>query len=232
MGRSLGVLHATGAVEAPIEGRKIVDLETLALHAGTRTGTVRAFRRTQLEALTDSMTGLLNRRALEGELRDLVNGGQRFSLAMADLDHFKKLNDTFGHRVGDRALRTFAEAVRGSLREGDRAARWGGEEFIVVLVGTFAAQAYEWTQRLRPRLAQKCEADDVPVFTASFGLADSSMWPDVAGLLRIADTALYVSKNEGRDRATIGSPDAALHGEEPQDSGDSSTVVKALNSLA
>lgn len=231
MGRSLGVLHATSTVEAPIDKRKIVDLETLALHAGTRIGTVRAFRRTQLEALTDGMTGLLNRRALESELLDFVKLGRRFALIMADLDHFKKLNDTAGHHVGDRALRTFSEAVRAALRTGDRAARWGGEEFVIVLVGALATQACEWTERLRTQLARKCEVDDVPTFTASFGIADSSMWPDAVGLLRIADAALYVAKDEGRDRATIGGPEAALAGEELQDSNDSSIVVnKALAS--
>jgi diguanylate cyclase (GGDEF)-like protein len=228
MGRSVGVLHATSSVDVPLEERRVVDLETLALHAGTRTGTVRAFRRTQLEALTDSLTDLLNRRALEAELRDLVKLGQRFSLIMADLDHFKKLNDTFGHRVGDRALRTFAEAVRGVLRSGDRAARWGGEEFVIVLHGSPAEQAQEWTQRLRQRLAERCGKDEVPMFTASYGVADASMWPDVAGLLRIADAALYVSKNQGRDRVTIGSPDAAL-GTEAQDASDLTGQVKTLS---
>jgi diguanylate cyclase (GGDEF)-like protein len=215
MGRSVGVLHATSSVDAPLEERRIVDLESLALHVGTRTGTVRAFRRTQLEALTDSLTDLLNRRALEPELRDLVKLGQRFSLIMADLDHFKKLNDTFGHRVGDSALRAFAETVRGALRSGDRAARWGGEEFVIVLHGAGAEQAQEWTNRLRRQLAERSGKDEVPTFTASFGVADSSMWPNVPGLLRIADAALYVSKKEGRDRVTIGSPDAALGTESP-----------------
>jgi diguanylate cyclase (GGDEF)-like protein len=223
MGRSVGVLHATSSIEAPLEERKIVDLESLALHAGTRTGTVRAFRRTQLEALTDSLTDLLNRRALEPELRDLVKLGQRFSLIMADLDHFKKLNDTFGHRAGDRALRTFAETVRGALRSGDRAARWGGEEFVIVLHGAGAEQAQEWTQRLRQRLAERSGKDEVPTFTASFGVADSSMWPNVPGLLRIADAALYVSKKQGRDRVTIGSPDTAL-GNESQDADPTKTL--------
>ena len=210
MGKSLGVLHATSAVREPIEERKVVDLETLALNAGMRTGTVRAFRRTQLEALTDSMTGLLNRRALEPELRDFIKLGQRFTLIMADLDRFKKLNDTFGHQAGDKALRTFSDTVREALRSGDRAARWGGEEFLLVLMGAPVDQAREWVERLRERLAEKCKSDDVPAFTASFGIADSSMWPDVEGLVRIADAALYAAKSEGRDRAVVGSPDAAI----------------------
>lgn len=233
MGKSLGVLHATSSMQEPFSEAKITDLETLARNAAMRTGTVRAFRRTQLEALTDSMTGLLNRRALEAELRDLVKLGQRFTLVMADIDRFKKLNDTFGHQTGDRALRVFADVVRSLLRSGDRAARWGGEEFVIVLVGAPVHQAEQWTARLRKHLAETCGAGDLPPFTASFGLSDSSMWPAVDGLLRIADAALYVSKREGRDRATIGSPDFALASEasQPQESEnglESSGIVRSL----
>jgi diguanylate cyclase (GGDEF)-like protein len=210
MGKSLGVLHATSRERAPFPDAVIANLETLALGTGTRTGTVRAFQRTQLQAMTDSLTGLMNRRALEAEMRDLARSGGSFALVVADLDYFKRLNDAYGHQTGDEALRKFGAALRASLRSDDRAARWGGEEFVVLLVGTVAMQAADWVERLRERLAGELEQSEIPVFTSSFGIADSSMAKDPAVLMRIADTALYVAKNQGRDRASIGSADFAL----------------------
>lgn len=210
MGNSLGVLHATSSVAAPLQSRRVIDLETLALLAGTRTGTVRAFQQTQTQALTDSMTGLSNRRAFESEITKSIRTASNFAVVMADLDHFKKLNDTHGHAAGDKALQLFAEVVKDAIRAGDRAARWGGEEFVIMLNGTTAAQAIEWVRRLRERLVAKIEQAGGPPFTASFGIADSSMSPDLDGLMRTADSALYVSKTEGRDRATVGSSDLAM----------------------
>jgi diguanylate cyclase (GGDEF)-like protein len=215
MGKSLGVLHATNRERAPFPDAVVANLETLALGTGTRTGTVRAFQRTQLQAMTDSLTGLMNRRALEAEMRDLARSGGSFALVVADLDHFKRLNDAYGHQTGDEALRKFGAALRASLRSDDRAARWGGEEFVVLLVGTVAMQAADWAERLRGRLARELEQSEVPAFTSSFGIADSSMAKDPAVLMRIADTALYVAKNQGRDQASIGSADFALEPDRP-----------------
>ena len=209
MGRSLGVLHATSPIDAPFGDGVVANLKTLAFAAATRTGTVRAFQRTQLQAMTDSLTGLLNRRALEIEMHDLIRRGGEFSVIVADLDHFKRLNDTLGHQSGDQALRRFGEALKGSLRADDRAARWGGEEFVVLLVGTLALQAAEWVDRLRARLAAELAQNGQPAFTSSFGIADSSMVRDAVSLLRIADTALYIAKSRGRDRASIGRPEFA-----------------------
>jgi len=210
MGRSLGVLHATSRSDVPFSDVVVANLKSLAFAAATRTGTVRAFQRSQLQAMTDSLTGLLNRRALEIEMHDLVRRGCEFSVIVADLDHFKRLNDTLGHQSGDHALRRFGEALKGSLRADDRAARWGGEEFVVLLVGTLALQAAEWVDRLRTRLASELAQSGQPAFTSSFGIADSSMVRDTVSLLRIADSALYIAKSRGRDRASIGRPEFAL----------------------
>lgn len=210
MGRSLGVLHAVASVDKPLGSRQVKDLETLALHLGNRTGTVRAFRHTESQALTDSMTGLANRRALNAYVAEIRRAGTSFGLVMADLDHFKALNDSFGHQAGDRALRLFADLVRNGMRAADLAARWGGEEFVIILSGAASTQAVEWAERLRRQLASRCEESDGPAFTASFGVADSTMWPDFAGLLQIADAALYRSKQDGRDRVTLGTADHAL----------------------
>ncbi len=210
MGKSLGVLHATSPSGTPLRDVVVANLESLALGTATRTGTVRAFQRTQLQAMTDSLTGLLNRRALEVEMRDLVRRGGDCAVIVADLDHFKRLNDTFGHQIGDQVLRRFGDILRACLRADDRAARWGGEEFVVLLVNTLASQAADWVDRLRARIVAELAQSDMPQFTSSFGIADSSMANDPATLLRIADTALYVAKSEGRDRGSIGRPDFAL----------------------
>ena len=127
MGRSLGVLHATGPEGEPLDSQQVAQLTTLATQAGARIGTVRAFERTQLQASTDSLTGLVNRRMLERQLRGLLRQGRPFALAVADLDRFKQLNDKHGHEAGDRALRMFAHIARSSLRDEDTVARWGGE---------------------------------------------------------------------------------------------------------
>lgn len=125
MGRALGVLHVTGPPGQPPDARAIEQLTTLATQAGARIGTVRAFEKSQLQAGTDGLTGLPNRRSAQSELRALIKNGQSFALAFADLDRFKQLNDTHGHEAGDRALRLFARVCQGVLRDRDTVARWG-----------------------------------------------------------------------------------------------------------
>ena len=204
MGRTLGVLHAAGPVPKPLTTEQVTALTTLGIQAAARIGTVRAFERTQIRAATDGLTGLANRRTLESSLRSLLNEGRPFSFVIGDLDHFKRLNDTYGHQVGDRALQLFAEVVRSCIREGDHAGRWGGEEFAFALPDTACAQALEWVERLRASLARAQETSTTARYTASFGIADSTMAETLEAIVRIADTALYRSKEQGRDRETIG----------------------------
>jgi diguanylate cyclase (GGDEF)-like protein len=175
-----------------------------------RIGTVRAFETTQLQAATDSLTGLPNRRTLEQRMRALSTRGDPYAIVMCDLDRFKLLNDTHGHAAGDNALRLFAEALRQSLRETDAAGRWGGEEFAFVLAKANAAAANEMVQRLRKRLAQLLAASTGPKFTASFGIADTSMSARAEDMIQMADVALYQAKASGRDRACIADPSATV----------------------
>ena len=205
MGRSLGVLHTTGPSGAPPSAEQVEQLTTLATQAGSRIGTVRAFERTQLQAQTDGLTGLINRRTLEDLLRQLMRDETPFALALVDLDRFKLVNDTHGHEAGDRSLRTFAHVVKTVLRDEDLVARWGGEEFLIVLPHSTADQAVEVMNRIRTSLANVLRGGHV-VFTASFGVTDSTRAGGLQDLIRLADMGLYASKAGGRDRITIGGP--------------------------
>ncbi len=206
MGRSLGVLHVAGAQRSPPTALQLAQLTTLGIQAGARIGTVRAFQKTQRQASTDALTGLFNRRTLEERVRNLAADGVPFAVAIADLDHFKKLNDTRGHEAGDNALRQFADVLRRALRGEDTAARWGGEEFVLLLPHTSAAEAAEVVDRVRAMLAEAQLVSSTPAFTSSFGIADSTMSPRFEQLVRIADDALYRAKDGGRDRAVVGHP--------------------------
>jgi diguanylate cyclase (GGDEF)-like protein len=209
MGRALGVLHTSGPLGQSLGEEQLVQLTALGNQAAARIGVVRAFERTQLQAATDAATGLANRRTLEAKLRELMRQKQTFAFVMADLDRFKMLNDTYGHLVGDQALLLFAQTMKAAVRDIDTVARWGGEEFAIVLVGSDAAAAGHWAERARAQLAQAVGRSKVPKFTVSLGIADSSMAERMEDMLRIADEALYASKDGGRDRATIGATAAA-----------------------
>jgi diguanylate cyclase (GGDEF)-like protein len=204
MGRALGVLHVTGAKGKPPNPEQIAQLTALGVHAGTRIGTLRAFERSQLQASTDSLTGLTNRRAAEEVLANLMSVDSAFAVVMADLDFFKRLNDTQGHEAGDRALKLFADTARSVVRDRDHVVRWGGEEFALLLPGVNAERAAEVVGRLRIALAQQHLLSGSPVFTSSYGISDSTMTRDRETLIRLADEALYRSKQAGRDCCTIG----------------------------
>jgi diguanylate cyclase (GGDEF)-like protein len=206
MGRALGVLHVTGAKGKPPNPEQIAQLTALGVHAGNRIGTLRAFERSQLQASTDSLTGLTNRRAAEEVLANLLAVDSAFAVVMADLDNFKRLNDTMGHEAGDRALKLFADTANGVVRDRDHVVRWGGEEFALLLPGANSERAAEVVSRLRSALAQAHLLTGTPIFTASFGIADSSMARDRETIIRLADEALYRSKQAGRDCSTIGDP--------------------------
>ncbi len=203
MGRALGVLHATGPVGAPPVAKVVVQLTSLATQFGGRVGTLRSFERSQLQATTDGLTGLRNRRTLETEIRGLLIDGVQMTLVMADLDHFKLLNDTYGHEAGDRALRKFSQVLMASMRDSDVVGRFGGEEFVIALPMAPIAVAVEILDRLRERLALTGEESDNPTFTASFGVVDSAIGGSLEDLLRVADAALYRAKDEGRNRVTV-----------------------------
>ena len=154
-------------------------------------------------ATTDPLTGLANRRAftedVTGVLARSKRSGAPVTLILADLDHFKRINDTFGHDTGDRVLREVAQAMKTLCRQGDLSARWGGEEFVILLPDTPASGAVHFAERLRKQIATIDAAPGQPV-TLSQGLALHQAADCLDDLLRRADAALYRAKEQGRDR--------------------------------
>ena len=163
----------------------------------------------QRQAMTDELTGLANRRrfmeALGVEIERAERFGRTLALVLADIDDFKRINDRFGHHVGDEALRRFAGLLTAELREIDVAGRLGGEEFAVLLPETDLEGALVAAGRIR-RAAEDDElvlSDAVRVrFTASLGVA-SHEGDAAEGLLRRADAALYQAKAEGKNRVSV-----------------------------
>ena len=169
----------------------------------------------QLQQLssTDCLTGLYNRGHWEACLQLAHARHQRYgnatSLVMFDIDHFKRVNDTYGHQAGDAVIRHVARLVREQIRDSDVAGRYGGEEFGVVLTDTDKAGALIFAERLRKaveRLSVSHEGQDIR-FTISLGVADLSQPSSShAELIAWADHALYLSKHGGRNRVTVHEP--------------------------
>jgi diguanylate cyclase (GGDEF)-like protein len=174
-------------------------------------------------ANTDPLTGLLNRRFVNEHEKMLIAGnakaGASLALAIIDLDHFKAVNDTYGHGTGDEVLIAFAQLARSVLRTGDIIARWGGEEFIVIFPHTTQDQAAEALERLQVALATRILTSAGPVaIRFSAGLACFIGCLDLQTLVRSADDALYRAKGSGRNRIEI------AHEREPLVSAKSSSM--------
>jgi diguanylate cyclase (GGDEF)-like protein len=169
-------------------------------------------RRVEALALTDALTGLYNRRRFSDVLANHFAATRRYahplSCALLDIDHFKKINDRYGHDVGDRVLRAVAEVLSAQLREVDLAARYGGEEFAVVLPHTSKEAAERVAQRILEAIRTlRVSAGDAELgVTASFGVASSTDLDQVCtpeDLVRAADVALYGAKAAGRNRVVV-----------------------------
>ncbi len=161
-------------------------------------------------AVVDTLTGLNNRRYLETHLPAMVakstSRGRSLSLMVLDIDHFKKVNDTFGHDAGDDVLRGFSQRVKRVIRQADLMCRLGGEEFIVAMPDT----PIEIAEKVAERVRAAVESDKFPIdggersipVTVSVGLSVTQTDGGTDGLFKRADKALYRSKNEGRNRVT------------------------------
>lgn len=152
---------------------------------------------------TDPLTGLSNRRGSEHTLERLRQQGVPFSVLMLDIDHFKRVNDTFGHDVGDRVLQTLGRLMQGCIRQGDLACRMGGEEFMVLLPRVDLSLAATLAERLRKRVVDT-DWPEVGQVTISIGLAAwSEPSEDTAQVVKYADQALYRAKQQGRNRIEV-----------------------------
>jgi diguanylate cyclase len=169
-----------------------------------------ALARIEALATIDALTGLLNRREMRNvlDLQEKVAArrGQGFCICMIDIDFFKRVNDVHGHHMGDEVLRVFAATARSALRETDVISRWGGEEFLVLMLDTDITLARTAVERLRVAMGQV----SVPAasgqrlkVTFSAGLARYRVGESVDGVIERADRALYRAKADGRDRTAL-----------------------------
>lgn len=166
-----------------------------------------AMQRAETLANTDELTGLYNRRAFFTMGGKILSYAERVSedvsLIMFDADHFKKINDRYGHSVGDMVLVTIAETIQPLVRNADIIARIGGEEFAVLMLGTKAQQAHTLAERLREAISlQKIQTDSGDLHcTASFGISSTESCPySLERLLSQADNAMYAAKSRGRNQ--------------------------------
>ena len=196
---------------------KLVNTIDAALDKWTRLQQARATEE-KLERLAhfDSLTGLYNRQAILGKLRELINRAKRynedFSLSMLDIDHFKRVNDRYGHLTGDEVLEKIAALIRRNIRDTDIAGRYGGEEFIIILPQANLSSALVVAERIR-NIIENAEMKDsvgnVFAITVSQGLSGWERDEDAYSLISRADEALYKAKANGRNRVEI-SPGSRL----------------------
>ncbi|MET0334827.1 MAG: diguanylate cyclase [Rhizobacter sp.] len=163
-------------------------------------------------AIRDELTGLYNRRhvmeLMGKEVHRAERSGTPLALALIDLDHFKRINDTYGHAQGDEVLKAFALAAAGKLRDTDVLGRWGGEEFLVMLPGTDAERAVTVLARVQQHMeALAFSPADAPWFVSfSAGVADCCPGEPLAAAIERADAALYKAKQAGRKRSLVAEP--------------------------
>ena len=204
-GRVEGAIVVARRTNDPWDGRAMRLLEGAATEASSALARAYTLRDAELRAATDSLTGLPNRRSLDEYLALLAKRRRVDDLVgilMIDIDKFKELNDAFGHPIGDHVLRDVAQAIAGAVREGDVPARFGGEEFAVVLRNPGEAVALEVGERIRRDVAAlDFRSLGVDTVTVSVGAAVAlPMEVDLARVVDRADNALRAAKRAGRNR--------------------------------
>jgi len=232
----LHVLHVSNSIQNYARAATMVGVTTL-LFSFVGLFVAESKRRLHDETRIDSLTGLRNRRAMEEiamqEVRIAGQTGRPLTMLMMDIDHFKRLNDTWGHSLGDRALRAIGGVLLTVTGADDRVTRMGGEEFAVLLPGHDMLSAARVAERLRATVEglRLSENDEIASFTVSIGVG---MWESGergwAEMLRRADVALYRAKREGRNRVVMCSsePDPTLEGVEGRAGWRSSATQRAI----
>ncbi|MDR6599774.1 diguanylate cyclase (GGDEF)-like protein [Achromobacter deleyi] len=156
-----------------------------------------------LASITDPLTGLRNRRGTQDAVQDLQASGTPFTVVALDIDHFKRVNDTYGHATGDEVIRGMAQLMRDCSRPSDILCRNGGEEFLILLPNVGVKEASQIAERLRARLADR-PVHGVSGITVSAGVAQwPSCGPDIGQVFEAADEALYAAKQQGRNRVVV-----------------------------
>ncbi len=205
-GRPIGLLYAGRGPETATLDQEILD--NLAVHVGLALSNARNFT----HAITDGLTGLYNKRYGSGRLGDLIYDARRYgyalSLIMLDIDHFKRVNDTYGHPAGDAVLQAVARRLRGALRQSDLPVRYGGEEFMLLLPHADLAHGLAVAEKLRRVIADEslplnAEGDTLAV-TISLGVVQMGVDEPMEQLVGRADQALYRAKGGGRNRVEAG----------------------------
>lgn len=216
--RVLGTLvlgsHQRGAFSESVRPA----LEVLASHMAVSLANARMLKRLEEQATTDGMTGLLNKRALLIEAERRIKVSERFqrplSVLVTDIDHFKKVNDTYGHDVGDVVIRGMGDVLRRIKRDTDIVGRFGGEEFVIVCEQTDQEGARNLAERIRRELevtSFQTEMGPLQV-TCSVGVATfPAAGTEWDALFKATDEALYVSKRSGRNRVTVWTPSMRNH---------------------
>jgi diguanylate cyclase len=162
----------------------------------------------QREAVTDALTGISNRKNFDQKLRDAVRGsletGEPLSLLMADIDHFKSFNDTYGHQLGDQVLRLVARTLTECIKGRDTTARYGGEEFGIILPQTRLKDALAVAEQIRStlmrrRIVRRDSGNELGTITVSIGATCYEPGEPISALIRRADEALYRAKHNGRN---------------------------------
>jgi diguanylate cyclase (GGDEF)-like protein len=223
-----------GSVLVGRDGRPLGRGEQRRIEIGVRTAApvlanLRNLAIAETRAVTDALTGLANARAAAQDLERMVAFALRsdtpVAAIMLDLDHFKRINDTFGHQIGDETLAALGDVLRHATRAGDFVARYGGEEFVVLLQDTDTAAGVEMAERIRDEIHRMHVPGLTGRVTASFGVASIPEHArDGDALLRAADRALYSAKNSGRNRVCVPADSdlVGLSGELPSLSGEGS----------
>ncbi len=170
-----------------------------------------SLQRTQSEALLDSLTGLKNRRGLESAIEDLARdhaGLAGSALLLVDIDDFKQINDTFGHVLGDKVIRSVAHVLQASIKGRDVAARFGGDEFAILLPQTTLAGAATLAEQIREQVARgrihRADGrESVGEVTLSVGVAVATQGETMEALIERADAAMYTAKRAGQNRVSL-----------------------------
>lgn len=203
--RVIGILECYDAGDGEVDGQRLSAVEMLATLSGSAIEASRLHAATERLSQFDPLTQLANRRRLGSDLESAVANAKRhgrpMSVIMLDLDHFKELNDRYGHQQGDVVLQEVASTLRGAMRDGESAYRYGGEEFAILITHGGPDEAARLAERLRGRVESDFRRGDKQLVTASFGVAGLPEHAgDSDGLVSEADRALYSAKNSGRNR--------------------------------